>query len=180
MRASTCSIVLYLLLSAGYHNQVSTHWFALCSTLIPGWINRGEEVALSSMWLPAVLAPRTCFIFGEITAKEITGYFRSGSCSDFECEEFWKTVWEGAGTLLLGLVFSLSVRLRDLEGNRQRNSILPLWRKPPQCSQDPCGDSSHSLRLNSDPPLAKSQNDPRPPLRRGPSHLPGIISSPPT
>ena len=79
---------------------------------------------------------------------------------------------------MLGLVFSLSVRLRDLEGNRQRNSILPLWRKPPQCSQDPCGDSSHSLRLNSDPPLAKRQNDPRPPLRRGPSHLPGIISSP--
>ena len=41
------------------------------------------------MWLPAVLAPRTCFIFGEITAKEITGYFRSGS---------WRTTpsWVGS------------------------------------------------------------------------------------
>ena len=32
---------------------------------------------------------------------------------------------------MLGSVFSLSHRLRNLEGNRQRNSIFPRWRKPP-------------------------------------------------
>ena len=56
------------------------------------------------------------------------------------------------------------------------SQFSPPLENPPQCSQDPCGDPSHSLRLNSDPPLAKRQNDPRPPLRRGPSHLQGNIS----
>ena len=50
---------------------------------------------------------------------------------------------------------------------KQRNSISPAGETPPQCSQDPCGDPSHSLRLNSDPPLAKRQNDPRPPSGEG-------------
>ena len=73
--------------------------------------------------------------------------------------------------------------LWDWEIWRETNKGIPktpAGENPPQCSQDPCGDPSHSLRLNSDPPLAKSQNDPRPPLRRGPSHLPGNISWPPT
>ena len=67
-------------------------------------------------------------------------------------------------------------------GGKQTKELQfsPAGENPPQCSQDPCGDPSHSLRLNSDPPLAKSQNDPRPPLRRGPSHLPGNKSWPPT
>ena len=86
------------------------------------------------------------------------------------------------GDLCWGRYLSLSHRLSKKEGKetKDRVRVFPRWRKPPQCSQDPCGDPSHSLRLNSDPPLAKRQNDPRPPPRRGPSHLPGIISKPPT
>ena len=33
--------------------------------------------------------------------------------------------------LCWGWYFQMSVRLRDLEGNRQRNSIFPCWRNPP-------------------------------------------------
>ena len=47
------------------------------------------------------------------------------------------------------------------------SQFSPAGETPPQCSQDPCGDPSHSLRLNSDPPLAKRQNDPRPPSGEG-------------
>ena len=81
--------------------------------------------------------------------------------------------------------------LRLLAANRQRAGpvapfqslpgVIPRWPGPTlQGNRTPCGASSHSLRLNSDPPLAKSQNDPRPPLRRGPSHLPGNKSMPST
>ena len=64
-----------------------------------------------------------------------------------------------------GRCLSLSHSLSKTEGNETKEfSFSPAGNPPPpQCSQDPCGDPSHSLRLNSDPPLAKRQNDPQPP-----------------
>ena len=82
---------------------------------------------------------------------------------------------------MLGLVFSLSVRLRDLEGNKQRNfSFPPLEKTPPSAHRTPVVTPATpwGWTLTLHWPRAKMTHGP--PLRRGPSHLPGNKSWPST
>ena len=79
-----------------------------------------------------------------------------------------------------GQYLSLSHRLSNSEGNETKEFSFPPLEKTPPVLTGPLWWPQPLLEVELWPSIGQETKWPTAPLRRGPSHLPGIISKPPT